>query len=289
MVERLNFSKGNRLRTLFVLGNILFFLLILIIILYPMAKVVTDSLDKNASLTTFRLFPDTLSIDSYIEIVTRNFLYRPFFISIYTTIIGTTLSLAITTLFAYALCQKGMPGRILIINLVLITMVFKAGIIPLFLVVKGLHLTDSLWSVILVHSVDAFYLILMINFFSTIPKDVIDAAKIDGCSNFSMFYRIILPLSKAGLAAIGLFYLVFYWNQFFDYILYINDSKLHNFQVIIRQMVIEAETQTFERAAMSIQSLKNAAIVVSIIPVAIIYPVLQKYFVKGVNLGAVKE
>jgi putative aldouronate transport system permease protein len=289
MVERLNFSKDNWPRTLFVLGNVLFFIVVLIIIFFPMAKVITDSLDQKASMTTFRLFPDTLSLESYVEIVTRNFLYKPFLISIYTTIVGTTISLIFTTLFAYALCQKGLPGRKLIINLVLVTMVFKAGIIPLFLVVKSLHLTDSLWSVLLVHSIDAFYLILMINFFSTIPKDVIDAAKIDGCSSFTMFYRIILPLSKAGLAAIGLFYLVFYWNQFFDYVLYINDSKLYNFQVIIRQMVIEAETQTFERAAMSIQSLKNAAIVVSIIPVAIIYPVLQKYFVKGVNLGAVKE
>jgi putative aldouronate transport system permease protein len=289
MVERFNFAKGNRARTIFIIFNILFFILVVFIILFPVIKVVTDSLDKNASLTIFRVLPSAFSIEAYVEILTRNFLYMPFLVSLFTTAVGTSISLILTMLFAYALCQKELPGRKLILNIVLITMVFKAGLIPVFLVVKSLHLTNSLWSVLLVHSIDAFYLFLMINFFSTIPVSILDAAKIDGCSPLVLFYRIILPLSKAGLAAIGLFYLVAYWNQFFDYIIYINNSKLYNFQVIIRQMVIESETQGFERAATSVQSLKNAAIVVSIIPVAIIYPILQKYFVQGVNLGAIKE
>jgi putative aldouronate transport system permease protein len=288
MIEKFSFQKGHRSRTIFRICNIIFLTFIVFIIMIPIIKVVSDSLDARASLTTFRLVPSQFTFESYITIASRDFLYRPFLISLFTTAVGTVLSLSVTTLMAYALCQKGIPGGKLIMTLVLITMVFKAGIIPVFLVVKTLHLTNTLWSVLLIHLVDAFYLILMKNFFSTIPKDVMDAAEIDGCSPMVLFVKIILPLSKAGLAAVGLFCMVTYWNDFFNYIMFITNTKLYNFQVILRQMVIESETQTFERGVTAVQSLKNAAVIITIIPVGIVYPFLQKHFVQGVNLGAVK-
>lgn len=288
MIDKFNFTKENLPRSIFIILNTLFLIFVVLIILFPILKVVADSFDQKASLTEFRILPSLFSLESYVVILTRDFLYKPFLISLYTTSIGTMLSLLITTLFAYALCQKEMPGRNIIIGMVMLTMVFRAGIIPLYFVVRALKLTNSLWSVLLVTCVDAFFLILLVNFFSTIPTEITDAAEIDGCSSMTLFLRIIIPLSKAGIAAIGLFYLVHYWNQFFEYIMFITKTQLYNFQVILRQMVIESETQTFERSVTAVQSLKNAAIIVSIIPVAIIYPFLQKYFVQGVNLGAIK-
>ncbi|RPJ06430.1 MAG: carbohydrate ABC transporter permease, partial [Spirochaetaceae bacterium] len=147
----------------------------------------------------------------------------------------------------------------------------------------------TLISVVVIILVDAYYLILLKNFFSTIPKDILDAANIDGCSALRIFVQIILPLSKAGLAAIGLFITVNYWNMFFEYIMFITDPAMHNFQVRVREIVIESETQGMERMTFATATLKNAVVVLTIVPVLILYPIVQKYFVTGVNLGAVKE
>jgi len=138
-------------------------------------------------------------------------------------------------------------------------------------------------------AVNTYYLILLKNFFNTIPKSLIESADIEGCTPFQIFYMIILPLSKASLAAISLFYIVQYWNTFFPFIIYIRDRSLWNFQTMLRDLVLESETMSGVFYDISFESLKNAAVIVIIIPVMILYPVLQKYFVKGVNLGAIKE
>jgi putative aldouronate transport system permease protein len=269
--------------------NILLMIVIMSIIIIPIAKVVIDSFDARASETVFRVIPEALTFDAYMNIVTRPALYKPLLISFLTTISGTLIAMTITTLFAYSLAQKDLPGKKIFLFMALITMVFRAGMIPLFLVVKRMHLMNTLFAVLLVHCVDAYYLLLLRNFFMTIPKSIIDAASIDGCSEGTTFLKIILPLSKPGLAAISLFYVVYYWNQFFEYILFIQTKpELHNFQVFLRNLVVETETQNFEGYAFATQSLKNAAVVVSILPVLILYPFVQKYFVKGINLGAVK-
>ena len=205
------------------------------------------------------------------------------------TAAGTFLSMLITALFAYALAQPRLPGKSIFLGMALFTMVFRAGMVPLFLVVRRLGLMNSQLAVLLVACVDAYYLLLLISFFKTIPSSVLDAAKIDGCSSGRIFWQIVLPLSKPGLAAIGLFYMVYYWNQWFEYILYIQRfPKLHNFQVFLRSLVIESEGQGFDGFTIATQTLKNAAVIVSIIPVLIMYPLAQRHFVKGINLGAIK-
>ena len=289
MVDKLSFAPGCRSRTLFVIFNSIFFILVCLIILVPIAKVLADSFDEKAALTVFRMFPARPTVDAYKMILTRKFLYRPFLISLLTTVSGTLLSMVLTTLFAYALSQKELPGRRIFMFMAMITMVFRAGLIPVFLVVRSLGLMNSLLAVILVHAMDAYYVILLKNFFSSIPKSLVEAAEMDGCKPFNVFIKIILPLSKAGLSAVGLFYIVQYWNQFFDYIIYINDNKWHNFQVVLRSMVIESDTSGYEGFSFATESLKNAVVVISIIPVIILYPFIQKYFVKGIRLGAIKE
>lgn len=269
--------------------NIIIMVTIITVIMIPLLKIVIDSFDGKASETVFRVLPEQFTLDAYKLIISRPAILRPLLISLFTTIIGTAIAMTVTSLYAYGISKRDLPGRKFFLNIALITMVFRAGMIPLFLVVNDLGLMNNIFSVLLVHSMDAYYLILLKNFFEGIPSTIFDAAEIDGCSPFQTFIRIVLPLSKPGLAAIGLFYTVFFWNQFFDYILYIQTKPhLHNFQVFLRSLVIESDTQGLEGFSFATQSLKNSAITVSIIPVLILYPFVQKHFVKGINLGGVK-
>ena len=245
MSIQLKLRRETTGRYIFVVGNTALLTLMMLLILIPIIKVVIDSFDVRASETVFRIFPEVFTWDAYSNISTRPAIQRPFLISLFVTSVGTFLAMCFTTLFAYGLAQRDLPGKTIFLFMALITMVFRAGMIPLFLVVKKLGLMNSLLAVILVRCVDAYYLLLLRNFFSMIPSSIIDAASIDGCTPARTFFQIILPLSKPGLAAIGLFYIVYYWNQFFDYILYIQTkTHLHNFQVFLRNMVIETETGT---------------------------------------------
>ena len=290
IVERFSLKKEYRARTLFRIGNSVFLAVTTLFILIPMLRVVSDSLDENAAVNVLRLIPEDWTTSAYRLILSQRELYRPFLISIFVTVTGTALALSLTTTLSYGLIQKGLPGRKVFVYLILITMIFRAGLIPTYMVIKSLGILNTLLPVILGPCVNAFYLILMMNFFRTIPRDFTEAAEVEGAGKVQIFLRILLPLAKPGLAAIGLFYAVMYWNEFFSFIIYINNHKLWNFQVILRDMVLESETSMpkLDASQLAPESLKNAVIIVAIIPVGLLYPFLQKYFVKGVNLGGVK-
>lgn len=273
----------------FTILNTLFMIILISIILIPILKVVTDSLDGMASETVFSLFPRRFTLDGYRHVVTRPTITTPFIVSIYMTISGLITAMVVTSLYAYALAQPNLPGKKVFMGMALVTMVFQPGMVPLFIVVRNLGIMNTQVPVILIKAMDAYYLFLLMNFFRSIPKSITDAATIDGCSPLRTFLQIILPLSKPGLAAIGLFYMVLFWNQWFEYVLYIQRAThLHNFQVFMRSILIESETQGYDGYAVASQTLKNSIVVISIIPVLIVYPFVQKHFVKGINLGAVK-
>jgi putative aldouronate transport system permease protein len=273
----------------FNISNTLFLLLLVSIIVIPIVKVIADSFDGMASETVFSLFPRRVTLDGYRHIVTRPTITRPFFVSIGVTLAGLLVSMSVTSLYAYALAQPKLPGKKLFIGMAMITMVFQPGLVPLFIVVRNLGIMNTLIPVVLIKALDAYYMFLMMNFFKSIPASITEAAKIDGCTPGQIFWRIILPLSKPGLAAISLFYMVLFWNQWFEYIIYIpGATHLHNFQVFMRSILIESETQGYDGYSVASQTLKNAIVVISIIPVMIVYPFVQKHFVKGINLGAVK-
>jgi putative aldouronate transport system permease protein len=287
-MNKLSFRKADLPRNLFVIGNTLFLFVLALTMIIPILKVLSDSLEGWGSYG-MNLIPRKPTLDAYKVIVTNAGLYRPFFISIFVTVVGTSLSLFLTTLGAYVLTRKDMPGRTFFVYLILVTMVFNGGLVPRFLVVRGLHLTNTIWSVILVSCIDTYFLILMKSFFAGIPQSLQEAADIDGCSPFGIFFKIMLPLAKPALAAIGLFYMVQYWNEFFNYVMYINNPRLYNFQVKLREMIL---TDDYNSAGQDLRvygkSLQNAAIIVGLIPVLIVYPFLQKYFVSGITLGAIK-
>lgn len=277
--------KKRKLKPFEIINGIVFVIISLIIII-PIWKVLVDSLDAKTAYG-LNLLPQTFSLVGYKIIVTTESLYRPFIISIVTTLAGTFLGLLLSTLGAYVLIQYEMPLRNLFANLLLFTMLFNGGMIPTYLVYKQLHFTNTLLAVLIPLSINVYNLVLMRNFFDGIPKGLFEAAAIDGCSPMRIFIQIVLPLSKAALASIGLMFAVGFWNDYTNYKLYITDSKWYNFQMKLRGMMLGSDLPT--ASGVSENTLKNSAVMVAIIPFMIIYPFCQQYFVKGVNIGAVKE
>lgn len=266
---------------------VVIFILISVVMLIPIYKVLVDSFDLHTSYG-MQLVPEKFGLDGYVSVFTNPTLSRPFLISCITTILGTFIGLVLSTLGAYVLIQWDMPGRTFFANLLLFTMIFNGGMIPTYLVMHSLHLTNNLWGVILLPSINVYNLVLMRNFFEGIPKSLFESAELDGCSPMRIFFQIVLPLSKAALAAIGLMFAVSYWNDYTNYKLYITDSSLFNFQMKLRSMMQGSDLPTAVGSA-SDSTVQNAAIIVAILPFVIIYPFCQQYFIQGVNIGAVKE
>lgn len=208
-------------------------------------------------------------------------------ISVGTTLVGTFLGLALSTLGAYVLIQWDMPGRTFFANFLLFTMIFNGGMIPTYLVMKNLGLTNNLLGVVLLPAINIYNLVLMRNFFEGIPQSLFEAATLDGCTPMATFIKVVLPLSKAALASIGLMFAVAYWNDYTNYKLYITDSSLYNFQMKLRSIMMGSDLPQANGGATE-NTVKSAAIIIAILPFMILYPFLQKYFVKGVNVGAVK-
>lgn len=278
--------KHKKKFKIFPLVNGLVFILISLAIMLPIWKVIIDSLDASSAYS-FRWVPSSFTLGGYGAIFKRAALYKPFLISCVVTLIGTFMGLLLVTLGGYVLIQWEMPGRDFFAYMLLFTMIFDGGMIPKFLVMKNLHLLNTLWAVILPMSINCYNLVLMRNFFEGIPEALFEAAEIDGCSPMRIFVQIVLPLSKAALASIGLMFAVAFWNDYTNFKIYITNNNLFNFQIKLRNMVMDSDIPNDD--SVDPNTIASAAVIVAILPFAIIYPFCQKYFVQGVNIGAVKE
>ena len=185
-------------------------------------------------------------------------------------------------------CDVDMPGRNFFAYFLLFTMIFSGGMIPEYLVMKQLGLVNNMWILVFKHGINVYNIVLMRNFFEGIPSSLYEAAKIDGCSPMGIFFKIVLPLSKAALASIGLMFAVTVWNDYSTVKIYITEPNQTNFQYQLRNMIMDGDTPTTSYQV-SQNTLYYAGIVMAILPFMLLYPFLQKYFVKGVNIGAVKE
>lgn len=272
---------------IFPIVNVIIFLLISLIIMVPIWKVLVDSFDAVSGYG-LALWPNKFSLGGYGIIITKQSMYLPFLISLLTTVVGSFFGLTLSTLGAYCLIQWEMPGRNFFSYMLLFTMIFNGGMIPTYLVMKNLHLLNTLWAVILPLSINVYNLVLMRNFFEGIPASLFEAAEIDGCSPIMIFLRVVLPLSKAAIASIGLMFAVAFWNDYTNFKIYVTKNSLYNFQMKLRALVVDNDLPPNE-SVVSENTIKNAAIIVAIIPFMILYPFCQDYFVKGVNVGAVKE
>ncbi len=284
-------------RSWFVVFNTLFFIFLMAAMIIPIFKIFCDSM-VNETVYGLKLIPKGFDPNTgkevwfntiaYKRIVTDPGLYKPFLISIYTTIMTTFLGLLISTLGAYVLIQKDMPGVKIFSYMLLFTMIFNGGLIPTFLVMKNIGLLDSLWAVMLPMSMNVYNLVLMRSFFEGIPTSLFEAAEIDGCTPMGIFVKIVLPLSKAALASIGLFFAVAAWSEYFHYVIYIKSSSKYNFQYKLRDL-FQDKQESDQGTKINVNTLKSAAVIVSIVPFMFIYPFCQKYFMTGVTMGAVKE
>ena len=267
--------------------NYIVFILIGIIIIFPIWKVLVDSFNA-IGVYQFRIWPDQFTIEGYKTIIETQALYRPFINSVVTTIFGTLLGLVLSTLGGYVMIQFEMPGRGILAGLLLFTMIFSGGMIPEYLVMNKLGLVDNMWILVVKHGINVYNLVLMRNFFEGIPSSLFEAAKIDGCSPMGIFFKVVLPLSKAALASIGLMFAVTVWNDYTTAKIYITSNDQTNFQYKLRNMIMDGDTPTTQYVV-SQNTLYNAGIVCAVLPFMMLYPFLQKYFVTGVNIGAVKE
>ncbi|WHY02786.1 carbohydrate ABC transporter permease [Neobacillus sp. DY30] len=273
-------------------GTIL--ILIALICFLPFVNVIASSFASTQEVVArkFILFPRTFSLDAYRYILSTPTLFKSLAVSIGVTGIGTLVSMVLTALMAYGLSRRYLVGRNSINFIVVFSMLFSGGMIPTFLVVKSVGLIDSYWSLILPVAINAFNLIIMRNFFQALPDSLEESAKMDGCTDFGVFVKIMLPLALPSIATISLFYAVTYWNTYMTAILYINDSTKWPIQVLLRQIVIVSSGMQAEGSSVDVvppaQTIKMAVIVIATVPMLIAYPFVQKYFVKGALVGSVK-
>ncbi|GAA3552707.1 carbohydrate ABC transporter permease [Kribbella ginsengisoli] len=264
-------------------------------VIVPFVAVISTSIAPNKQVNEsggLVLFPHSVDFGAYRSLFSGGVVTQALFVSIFVTVVGTLLSLTVSALLAYALARPGFTAGRPILLVVLFSMLFSPGIIPTYLVVKGAGLLDSLWALIVPTMVSAFNVVVLRAFFANLPGELTESARIDGAGELKTFGYIVLPLSKAVLSVIGLFYAVSYWNAFFSALLYLNDSKLWPLQLVLRTYVINdtqlgsAELGTERLPPQA--SIQMAILVVSIVPILVVYPFLQRHFAKGVLTGAVK-
>jgi putative aldouronate transport system permease protein len=240
------------------------------------------------------LFPSKFTLGAYKYIFSTDTMVRSILISIYITVFGTLINLLLTSFTAYPLAKATLRGRRMILLMILITMLFSGGLIPTYFVVKAFGMINTYWSLMIPTAISAFNLIVLKNFFQQIPDSLVDSAKIDGCNDVGILFRIILPLSMPAMATFGLFYAVGHWNTFFNAVMYINDAEKFPVQVILRQIVLLSQDQIGNTTSQQDptdflpQTIRMASIVVATVPIVLVYPFLQKHFAKGVLLGSVK-
>ncbi len=264
----------------------------------PIIYIICNSFATELELQTRPMFviPEIWSVDAYKYIFASNKLIRAFGNSVFITICGTAINLFFTVTMAYPLSKKFIRGRKILLNMVIVSMFFSGGMIPGYIVVSSwLKLRGTYWALLLPGAISAYNMMIVKNFFQGIPQELEESAALDGCNDLMTLIRIVLPLSLPVLATFGLFYAVGHWNSYFSAMIYLTDDKMYPLQLILRNIIVTAETSASDMSLMDPnfveppkQSIKMAVIVVATVPIMCVYPFLQKYFVKGVMVGALK-
>ncbi|MBD8059836.1 carbohydrate ABC transporter permease [Cellulomonas sp. JH27-2] len=272
---------------------------VVLVVLFPLWTVVITSLSTTAATNEaggLVIVPHSLTFNAYAQVLSGGIVTRAAMVSVGITAVGTTISVVVSVLAAYGLSRPGSFAHRPILFIFLITMFFGAGMIPTYLLVSSLNLIDSYWALILPGAVSAFNVLILRNFFMAIDASILDAARIDGAGEWRILGRIVLPMSKAVVAVVALFYGVGYWNAFFNAMLYINDNAKWPLQLVLRSYVLQGATLPgsgtgqvdVATGAVTGLPVKMAVMVLAIVPILIVYPFIQRHFTKGVIFGAVK-
>ncbi len=272
--------------------------IVALIAVFPFYNVLIVSFADSVAVSKqlIYLLPNSFDLSSYEFIFKSSTITGSFFVSVLITFLGTAMSMVFTTAGAYALSKKDFPGRNIIMKAVIFTMFFSGGLIPLYLTVKNLGLYDNLLALIFPSVINTFYLIIMINYFKTIPDSLEESARIDGANDLGILIKIVFPISTPTIAAISLFYAVDQWNAFYFAMLFIKDNKKYPLQLLLREVLVNYSAMINSPAAASMmrdkpiyqESLKMAVVVLTAVPILMVYPLLQKYFTKGIMIGSIK-
>ncbi|MBB6731234.1 carbohydrate ABC transporter permease [Cohnella zeiphila] len=267
----------------------------LVIVLYPLVFVLSASFSNPEKVAdgSIWLLPQGLTLEPYRKVFENESIWTGYANTLFYAGAGTLVNIALTVMAAYPLSRKDLPGRQIFMFLITFTMFFSGGLIPTFLLVKSLGMINTAWAMIVPGAIATYNLIVMRTFFQTsIPVELQESAWLDGCSNIRLLIRIVLPLSKPILAVMVLFYGVGHWNAWFNALIYLKDEHLYPLQLVLREILILNQSDDIgagmsERVLMS-ESIKYSVIIVSSVPVLLIYPFIQKYFVQGVMIGSIK-
>ena len=289
-------SHGIRVSTsrrVFEVANVIILLAISFVMLYPVIYVIAASFSEETAILRGDVvfIPVGAHVKAYQKVFQYPLLWRSYGNTLLYTVLGTAINLVLTILGAWSLSQKKMVGRRFFTLMCTFTMFFNGGMIPTFLVIRELRLLNTIWAIILPGAVSTYNMILMRTFFMQIPQSLVEAAELDGCRDFGILIRIVLPLSLASLMTIGMFYAVAHWNSYFTAVLYLSKPELYPLQIILRQVVLMNEIVENASSTENVmaEGIKYATIVVAMLPMLCIYPFVQRYFVKGVLVGSVKE
>ena len=279
----------------FDLFNIYLMIFICFMMVYPFWYQICMSLsDPSRVLIEDTFFwPAGFSTASYKAVLTSFYMGSGFTNSLFVTVIGTLLGVFFTTLTAYSISKKTLPGKSVITFIIVFTMLFGGGMIPLYFVVRNTGLINSLWALIIPTMINPFNVVIMRNFFTNMPGEIEESAKIDGASDYLIFFRLIIPLSLPVIATVSLWVAVSHWNDFFHCLLYINDRKKYVLQMILREIINSTKGDTLlrmEGSTMDVMpdTIKAASIIVVTVPILLVFPFLQRYFVKGIIMGSLK-
>jgi len=293
-------AAGRRKKiSLFSIFNYTFFVIVALLMVFPLWNVIVISLTdyQDYVANPLMIFPKEITMEAYDYIFANDDLLTSLKVTVTVTITGTLGSMIFSVAGAYALSKKKMPGRNFFLTLILITMFFNGGIVPNFLLIKDIGLYDTIGAMIFPTMINTWYLIIMKNYFTGLPEALEESARIDGANDITILLRIILPISMPIIATFTLFYGVDRWNEWWNAMMYINDTRKYPLQLLLRNLIVK----NFSSASMATayaqdsaqfvakENIKMATAVVAIVPITVVYPFLQKYFAKGVMVGAIKS
>lgn len=288
-------TKGDRVVSIVI--HILIAVIVVVMVL-PFINILAVSFSSESAVISGKVlfWPVDFTVKTYERVFKGSQLMNAMGNTILLTVVGVAINMVMTILAAYPLSKKRLRGRTLLLGMITLTMIFGAGMIPNYLLIKSLNLMNSYWALWLSGALSTYNMIVLKSFFQSLPESLEESAQIDGCSDFRILLRIVLPLSLPSLATIALFYAVGWWNSYFNVMLYMTSSSKMTLQVRLRDLVnltdisgiMNAADQEAKRYRMAEQSIKAVSIVIATVPILLVYPFLQKYFVKGVMIGSIK-
>lgn len=287
-------STGTRV---FGVVNATALILLCVVMLYPFVTVLAQSFSSAGAINAGKvnLLPVGFNVDTYSALMSNGTFWRNYGNTVLYTVVGTTIAMILTTTYAYVLSKKHLKGRNALIGIAVFTMFFNGGLVPNYVLISSLGMKNTMWAIVIPPAISVFNLLVMKSFFENLPKDLEEAAQIDGLGWYGIFLRIVLPLSKAVIATMVLFYSVQYWNDWFAAFLYLDKTELFPVTLFLRNLIAGASTTASEGAAAAgtttalvSTNIQAVTMILTVIPILCIYPFVQRYFVSGIMLGSIK-